>query len=420
MRPSACTTVLARRVTRALALGVAVAACAMLVAPATALAYKQSYSFVTSWPFPTPLPSSSFAAHGMAIGTNGDLLVSSHDTYVADYTTAGSFQGQIGAGTLSQVDSVAERGSDLWLLDAVEGVAKFDTDGDYLGTSVTGVPGSGVFNEADGIALDASGAVYVSDRSSSTGYGYRVSKFTSSGVYVTDFGSGGTNGAKFMQSASSIAVGPRFDVYVADWLANKVWHYAPTNAARTAYTLVGSWSDDARFPNPHGVAVDVAGNIFVLDDYGTGQLSKLDPSGEVLAHSDRGSGFAYLWSVAVNGAGHVFVDDRDNAMIEEFYLANMRPTTNASANLTVKKGKSVSFKYKAGDDVNPNISVTIKVYKGSSLKATIKCGSVSQGLWHTKSWTCKLAKGKYTWKVYATDTAAQTQRNIAYKTLTVK
>jgi hypothetical protein len=356
----------------------------------------------------------------MAIAYNGDILVASHDTYVADYSSSGVFQTELGAGVagLSQVDNVAERGSDLWVLDTDDKVVKLDTSGNYGGVTLETAP-SGDFSIPEGIAIDASGCVYISDRGDTlNGYGFRVSKFTSAGVFVASFGMAGSNSTRWLQSASSIAIGPHFEVYVADWLAGKVWRFSP-NSARNSYTVAGWWSDGSRFPNPRAVAVDVAGNVFVLDDNTTGQISKLDPSGEVLAHRDNGGEFAYAWSLGVTPGGHVFVDDRDNAIVEELFLANMRPLTSAYANLTVKKGKSVTFKYKAGNEADPRVNVTIKVYKGTKLKSTISCGWVAQGVWNTKKWTCKLAKGTYTWKVYATDVVARTQRSVASKTLKV-
>jgi hypothetical protein len=66
------------------------------------------------------------------------------------------------------------------------------------------------------------------------------------------------------------------------------------------------------------------------------------------------------------------------------------------------------------------VTVTLKVFTGSTLKATIPCGTVNQGAWQYKSWSCKLPKGTYTWKVYATDAAGHAQRSIASKKLTVK
>jgi len=50
---------------------------------------------------------------------------------------------------------------------------------------------------------------------------------------------------------------------------------------------------------------------------------------------------------------------------------------------------------------------------------------VTKGLQTTNTeiryaYTCSLARGTYTWKVYATDLAGNTQSTIGYRTLTVK
>ena len=64
--------------------------------------------------------------------------------------------------------------------------------------------------------------------------------------------------------------------------------------------------------------------------------------------------------------------------------------------------------------------VTIKIYKGSALKKTLTVGTKAANAGLTYPYKCKLAKGKYTWKVYATDLAGNTQAKPAVKTLTVK
>lgn len=409
--------------------GVLVAAA--VLAPLPALAYKQTYSFVTKWSV-TPAIAPEYA-YGMATGIGGDasFFVASHSNYVARYDSAGGFVAKLGdsltnvfgSDGLEQIDNLAIYNyTDMWVVDAGEmGVAKLLTNGDYAGETLTGAgvgPSFSAFDQPMGIAVDASGCVYVSDQGSTLSTeGRRISKFTADGTFVTTFGDIGTN---HLWTATSIAVGPNFEVYVTDWQHDMVRRYVPKNGARNSYTLNASWA----LVEPKAVSVDIAGNAFVVDD-STQATTKFDPSGEKLAKwGGPGSGnglFDNAWSVAAWGhLGHVWIDDRDDASVQEFVLTNLRPTTSASANLTVKKGKSVTFKYKAGNDEAPKLSVTIKVYKGSSLKATIKCGSVAQGVWNTKKWTCKLAKGSYTWKVYATDAVGRTQRNIAAKTLKVK
>ena len=59
--------------------------------------------------------------------------------------------------------------------------------------------------------------------------------------------------------------------------------------------------------------------------------------------------------------------------------------------------------------------------KGTALKKTVTVGSKNCNVWLTKSWKCKLATGRYTWYVYATDQAGRPQQSpIGHKTLTVK
>ena len=64
--------------------------------------------------------------------------------------------------------------------------------------------------------------------------------------------------------------------------------------------------------------------------------------------------------------------------------------------------------------------VTIKIYKGSSLKKKLTVGTKAANAGLTYSYKCKLPKGKYSWKVYATDLAGNAQAKPGVRTLTVK
>jgi sugar lactone lactonase YvrE len=96
-----------------------------------------------------------------------------------------------------------------------------------------------------------------------------------------------------------------------------------------------------------------------------------------------------------------------------------RPVPKALANVAVKRGRTVKLGYRV-TDVTPQATVIIKVYKGTKLKATLKLGKKATGLNLTHSWRCTLAAGKYSWKVYATDLAGNTQAKPALRTLVVK
>ena len=96
------------------------------------------------------------------------------------------------------------------------------------------------------------------------------------------------------------------------------------------------------------------------------------------------------------------------------------PVPKALANRSVKRNKTVKMPFKVVDVPGAQVKVTIKIYKGSRLKKTLKVGEKAVNVGLTYSYRCKLAKGKYTWKVYATDLAGNTQAKPASKTLKVK
>jgi hypothetical protein len=72
------------------------------------------------------------------------------------------------------------------------------------------------------------------------------------------------------------------------------------------------------------------------------------------------------------------------------------------------------------DATSPQAKVVIRIYKGSALKKTLSVGSKATNANLTYAYKCKLPKGKYSWKVYATDLAGNAQAKPAVRTLTVK
>ena len=95
------------------------------------------------------------------------------------------------------------------------------------------------------------------------------------------------------------------------------------------------------------------------------------------------------------------------------------PATQALANVTAKAGKRASFRFTV-TDVTPKATVTLKVFKGKRVMKTVKVGSCPTGKAQSYGWNCGLARGAYTWKVYATDQAGNAQVKMTGKALTVK
>jgi hypothetical protein len=127
------------------------------------------------------------------------------------------------------------------------------------------------FNRPLGVAIDANGTLYVADS-----YNFTIRKITGSGVVTTLAGSPGAGGSVDGAGASArftfpqgVAVDAAGNVYVVDGSAIR-----KITASGAVTTLAGTpgvkgnadgAGADARFNQPWGIAVDKAGNLYVAD-----------------------------------------------------------------------------------------------------------------------------------------------------------
>ena len=95
------------------------------------------------------------------------------------------------------------------------------------------------------------------------------------------------------------------------------------------------------------------------------------------------------------------------------------PWTVAYKNVTVKRGKTIHFRFKVVD-LTPTADVQFRIYKRTRLMQRILLGQVETGRVMIGSWRCKLTKGTYTLKVYATDLAGNAPHVIGRKKLVVR
>ncbi len=101
-------------------------------------------------------------------------------------------------------------------------------------------------------------------------------------------------------------------------------------------------------------------------------------------------------------------------------IDGVRPATKAFAKVTVKRGKTARLRYRVTDVPGAQAQVTIKIFNGAGkLRAKWTVGLVAANKILTHSHHCTLAKGTYTWRVYATDLAGNVQVTPAGKKLIV-
>jgi len=141
------------------------------------------------------------------------------------------------------------------------------------------------FANLSAVAVDASGYVYVTDNN-------MIRKITPSGAVTTlagstgGFANGSGNAAQFY-SPEGLAVDASGNIYVGDFHNNKVRMITPsgevTTYAGTTAGFADGIADTAQFMTPAGVAVDNSGNVYVAD-YNAHNIRKITPQ---VAESNR-------------------------------------------------------------------------------------------------------------------------------------
>lgn len=158
----------------------------------------------------------------------------------------------------------------LWIVNSINSrVQKFSKDGVYLGGFGTKGSGPEDLDMPWGMAIDNQGNIYVADWNN-----HRVQKFSSGGAHLLTFGSGKTTGVSLdggtpyahatvedigvdpndLNHPSGLAVDGDGDVYVADWMHERVVIFdeeaAPLTTLRGDAHEISKWAALSLEANP--------------------------------------------------------------------------------------------------------------------------------------------------------------------------
>ena len=186
----------------------------------------------------------------------------------------------------------------------------FNSSGGFVtivGTPTVSGNANGEFQGGpEGLAVDPSGNIYVSDTGNS-----RVQVFDSSYNYVAQWGGLGSADGQFNYNFG-IAADSGATIYVAEENNSRFQVFT------SGGTFVRKWTPGYL---PSNVAVDASGNIFA-NDLINGRIYKYNSSGvQIGAWGNVGSGpgqFTYPRGIGVNSAGEVYVADGGNNRVQKF------------------------------------------------------------------------------------------------------
>jgi len=156
-------------------------------------------------------------------------------------------------------------------------IQKFTSNGVFITKWGSQGAGDGQFNNLHSIAVDTSGNVYVVDNDN-----FRIQKFTSNGVFITKWGSQGIGDGQF-NNLFGIAVDISGNVYVTDQNNHRIQKFTSNGVFITKWGSQGA--GDGQFNNPFGIAVDTSGKIYVVEIAGINRVQKFAPA--VLGCTDK-------------------------------------------------------------------------------------------------------------------------------------
>lgn len=205
--------------------------------------------------------------------------------------------------------------------------------------------GAGQFWIPWDVAVDATGAVYVSDFSSTSGRPHRIQKFTGTGAFVAQWGSQGSADGQF-DEPRGLAIDDAGILYVCDTRNRRIQKFTTAGAFVAAFDVPGGPFGGSE---PYDVAVEPGFDVYVCDRVNDAIL-RFDPQGALVTRwGGPGSGdgqFSEPWSVAADRAGHVFVADRNNHRVQKFdasgtFLAAWGTQGSGAGQFTWPRGVSV-------------------------------------------------------------------------------
>jgi RHS repeat-associated protein len=228
-------------------------------------------------------------------------------TLLSSFGSQGSGNGQMS----SPLGIAVDASGNVWVADTGNNrVQAFKASGEFIRTFGTAGSGNGQLQAPKSLAFDSEGNVWVADAGNN-----RLQRFSAEGSYLAQFGSAGPNNGQFSEP-SGIAVDVKGNLWIADTGNNRV-----QEASATEFVRQFGGSGPGQLAAPAGLATDSEGNVWVADT-SHNRVQVFDAEGEfVRQFGAKGSGdgqFSEPRAVAIDASGNAWVADAGNRRLQKF------------------------------------------------------------------------------------------------------
>jgi uncharacterized protein (TIGR03437 family) len=271
-----------------------------------------------------------FASVGTPVGMALDLFATLH---VADVEASALLRfpasGSLPPLKIPASDVVRAMDLSLYVPDSAAGIVRrIPLTGDITlaaggGDTARGDGGAAteaLLNHPSGVAADASGNIYITDRDNG-----RVRRVGVDGIITTV-----AAGAGWLEP-SGVSVDAAGNVYVVDTGLQEVLRITPAG-------VVERIAPNLALTSPASAVADAQHNLYVADT-GAGKILRVDVAGAVSTLLDKLAG---PHGLALDGAGHLFFTEQDSRSVRRLDLASGEVSELGAGTWSIPRGIAVS------------------------------------------------------------------------------